>query len=59
MIEVAGGGFQTVGYAPYRITAGELTEHHAYEPAPCAVALTVFVRPRLFYDASDIFFGEL
>lgn len=43
MIEIAGGGFQSVGNVPNGVTVGKLTEHHADQLAPCIIALAVLV----------------
>ena len=58
MVEVAGRRFKAVRHVSYRVAAGKLTENHADELAPCIVALTMLVCPRLLDDLPDFFFGK-
>ena len=45
MIEVAGGGLQSVGNVTHGVAVGKLAEDHADQLAPCVVALAVLVCP--------------
>ena len=56
MVEIAGGRLQPVGNVPHGVTAGKLAEYHADEPAPCVVALAMFVAPTLIDDFPNFFF---
>lgn len=58
MVQVARGRLQTVGYVAHGVAARELAENHAYELAPCVIALVVLVRSRDTDDSFDVFFWK-
>ena len=53
MIEIAGGGFQSIGNISHGVAVGKLAEHHADQRTPCVITLAVLVCSGIADDFSD------